>query len=525
MTAAAARSPVEEVVDGQLGLPEGSRADPVTGEPVKHGDARPLARNLSALASGQVVTWTMTLLWTVFVPRALGPGGYGIIVSGLSVSGVLCLVLGLGSPSYLVREIVLDMESAPKLVGTAIVLRLFLVPIVGTAAVVFAHVAHYGHDARVVLYLATAMNVLIFLAQPMQAGFQAIERMQYIAYIDVINKTAQSLIGIALVAVGFRAIGVAANMAVIAGIVVLLNAIWLRRFFKVNLRTNLRWLGRVAKHSAVYFTTSVFGMIYFWIDTIMLSLMTHARVVGWYGASTALFQTLMFLPVLVSTAWLPRFVRAFGESNEQLVRTARGPLEFMLVMSVPIAAGVALIAHPLIDTVYGANFRHAGDVMFVLAFCVPPIYMNIMLAQVSIAQKRQKLWTWMMIGSAIFNPLVNLVLIPWSQHRYGNGAIGAGIALVLTELLMDIVGFAIVGRQVLDGRSARRCALAILASAGMWGVAYAARPLGTPPSIALGVATLVVLIFALRIPTADELLLLRSGLDRLRRTRPALGRS
>lgn len=528
MTAATAGAPVESEAEGLLDAPCGGDEALNASEPAHGSEANPLVRNLSALASGQVVTWGMTFLWTLVVPRVLGPDNYGLIVSGLSVAGVLCLVLGLGSSNYLVREIVLDAESAPKLVGTAIVLRLCLAPVVGLGAVVFATVAHESHEARTVLYLTAAATFLIFLAQPLQAGFQAIERMQYLAYIDVINKAAQSLIGIALVAIGFKAIGIASDMAVIAAAIVLIYAFWLRRFLKIDLRTNLRWIRRVAKDSAVYWTTSVFGLIYFWIDTIMLSLMTHARVVGWYGASTTLFQTMMFLPNLMATAWLPRFVRSFGEGNDQLVKTARWPLEFMLVISVPIAAGVALVAHPLIHGVYGAKYGHAGDVMFVLAFCVPPIYMNILLAQVSIAQKRQKLWTWMMIGSAIANPGFNLLLIPWSQHRYGNGAIGAAVALVLTELLMDIVGFVIVGRQVLDGRSARRAGLAVAASAGMWGVALAARPLGSAPSIGLGVVTLVVLIFVLRIPTAEELAFVGSMLGRLRRLRrlrPALGRS
>src|SRR6185437_10765750 len=40
-----------------------------------------IARNLGALAGGQLVTWTMTLMWTLIVPRALGPVGLGIVVS------------------------------------------------------------------------------------------------------------------------------------------------------------------------------------------------------------------------------------------------------------------------------------------------------------------------------------------------------------------------------------------------------------------------------------------------------------
>ena len=86
-------------------------------------------------------------------------------------------------------------------------LRTALVPVVALAALMWARLAHYGHSATAVLYLITAMTVFTLLAEPLQAAFQAVERMKYIAYANVINKVAQSLIGIALVLVGLRSSG------------------------------------------------------------------------------------------------------------------------------------------------------------------------------------------------------------------------------------------------------------------------------------------------------------------------------
>ena len=252
---------------------------------------------------------------------------------------------------------------------------------------------------------------------------------------------------------------------------------------------------------------------------ILLTLMTNSEVVGWYGATTALFQTLMFLPVLVSTAWLPRLVVAFGQGHRNLVKTARTPLEFILVISVPVAVGTALLAPELVHVVYGPAFVPAVPVMIVLACCIPPIYLNIVLVQVLIASKRQKLWTVVMAGAAVTNPLFNLVLIPATESRYHNGAIGAAVSLMLTELLMDIIGFVLVGRHVFDRSGVRRAVLAIVASAGMWGVAYAARPLGRPISLLAGGTALVALVVILRIPSSDEIAAIQAGLARLRRRR------
>jgi O-antigen/teichoic acid export membrane protein len=492
-------------------------AGPVGGRPGQASDpGHRVARNLSALFGGQMVTWTMTLVWTLIVPRALGPVGLGILVSAQSVSGVLGIVLGMGTRNYLVREMVINRPAGPKLVGTAIILRIMVAPLVGLGAVLWAHLAHYGHEATTVLYLITAMTVLTLLLEPLQAAFQAIEKMKYLAYIDIVNKSAQSIIGIVLVILGFKVVGIAANMAIIAGLVILWAYWLLRPRFHIDMRTNVSRMAHMTKQSMAYWAFGLFGMIYFWIDTILLTLMTRSEVVGWYGATTNLFQTLMFLPVLVQTAWLPRLVAAFVKSKEELVETARAPVELVLVISVPIATATALVADPLIHAVYGEGFAHAVPVMIVLAACIPPIYLNIVLASVLLAAKRQVVWTVVMAAAAVVNPLFNLVLIPMTEHRYHNGAIGAAISLVLTEVLMDGVGFFLVGRHVFDGRVIRRALAACLASAGMGGVALALRALGTPVSLAAGFATFGILAVALGIVGRHELNLVRSGFARVR---------
>ena len=505
-TDAGSALPLREVVDsGSLEEPEGQSSEV---------GAR-VARNFSVLVGGQVVTWTMTLLWTLIVPRALGPVRLGILVSAQSVAGVLGIVLGMGTRNYLVRETVISRGAGPKLVGTALILRLTVSPLVGLAAVGWARIAHYGHDARLVLYLITAMTVLTLLTEPLQAAFQAIERMKYLAYADIVNKSAQTIIGIAVVLVGFRVVGIAANMAIMAGVVFVLTFWWLRPYFHIDVRTNFRLMARMTRQSMPFWAFGVFGMIYFWIDTIMLSLMTRSEVVGWYGATTSLFQTLMFLPVLVQTAWLPRLVAAFVKSRRDLATTARTPVELVLIIGVPIAMATALVADPLIPAVYGPRYAQAVPVLIVLAACVPAIYLNIILGTVLLAAKRHRVWTGVMAGAAVFNPLVNLVLIPMTEHRYHNGAIGAAISLVLTEVLMDGV-FVLASRDVFDRRVIKRCALVCVASAGMGAVAYAMRPLGTAISLAAGFATLGILAAMLRIVGRHELEMVRSGLAHVR---------
>ena len=491
---------------------------------VKSGDRPRMGRNITALTGGQLVTWTMTLLWTFVVPRALGPAGMGIIVSAWAVAGILGIVLGLGTRNYLVREMVVDRNDAPKLMGTATMLRVVMSPVFMATVYVYSRFAHYGAEGNMVLYLAGVATILTLLAEPMQAGFQAVERMEYLAYSDVINKSAQGLLGVALALLGFRAVGITACWMVVSGVVIVFDAFWLRPFLKIDLRTSARRMVDMTKHSLAYWAFGLFFMIYLWIDSVMLSLMTRAEVVGWYGVPTKLFQSMLFIPVIVSTAWLPRLVSAFQESPERLRQTARAPLELTLVVSLPICAATAIASRPIIHFLYGSAYDNAIPVMVLLGLCIPPMYLNIMLSQILVAAKRQVTWTWVMAGATVVNPLFNLVLIQVTEHRYHNGAIGAAISLLLTEVLIVAVGFFIIGNDVLDRKGIKRCFLAAVASLVMWGVAYGDRPLGSIVSLAAGGLGFVLVAAVLRLATPEEVVWMRSTAKRIIDRLPAPGK-
>jgi O-antigen/teichoic acid export membrane protein len=471
------------------------------------GSASParLGRNVAMLSSSQAITWIMSLAWTVVVPRALGPAGLGEIVAALSVSGLIGIVLGLGTKPYLVREMVVRPASAPSLVGTALVLRTLLAPLYAIVTVGYALIAHVHGEALVVLYLIAASTFLALLAEPFQAAFQAVERMEYLAYSDVIGKSAQALIGVALALIGVRAVGMAVLAVAIAVVVVVLDAVWLHRLMAIVLRTTARRLAGLARASVAYWAFGVFFVLYLSIDTVMLSLMTSSTVVGWYGVPTKLFQTLMFLPAIVGTAWLPRLVSAFGDGVGALREASRTPIAAVVSLSLPICAATVAMSGPVIRLLYGPAYANAVPVMVVLGLCVPPMYVNIMLNQVLVAADRQSSWTWAMLAAVIVNPALNLVLIRWTQAAYGNGAIGAAASLVLTEILIVGIGIRLLGTGVLQGLWTRRTLAVAAASLALLAASFAAGPLGSVASVAAGAGALIASALLLRLVTIADL--------------------
>jgi O-antigen/teichoic acid export membrane protein len=493
---------------------------------------RGLAANLSALAASQAITWSLTLLWTLVVPRMIGPDGMGIIVTATSATAILGMVLGLPTRDFLTREIAARPDATPSLVGAAVIFRACMAPLVCVAVAIYARFADLSPVGNTVLYLTTAATLFYMLAEPALATFQGFERMQYLAYYDVLNKVFVSFGGIALALLCMRVFDLTA-LDIVVGLTILgmmvaggslaIAAVWARRMVTIDLRPGLRRITSVIRGSVPYWAFGVFFMVYLWIDAVILGLLVPPVIVGYYGVATKLFTTMMFVPFVVATASLPRFAAAFEESWQRLGAVARAPLEVVALLSLPICVFVVFTASNAIPALYGTSFAGAEPVMIVLALCVPPMYLNVMLNQVLIAAKRPMVWTYLMIGATVVNPVLNLVLIPIAQKWPGliNGAAGAAASLLVTELLIVAAGIAIVGRHVLTVSMIWRFLRSFLAAVAMAGAMKSVHRQDFLVQAVVGLATFLSCAVLLRVLSAEQRLLLRSlatqVLDRVRR--------
>ena len=467
---------------------------------------RRLVRNVAVLLSSQIVTWSLTMLWTVFVPRALGPAQLGELTVATSVSTILGAIVSLGIGTLMVREISRDHDRAGRLVGAALVGRLVLLPPSLMAVLLYTRLTHSGPELTVVIWLSAAAMLLGLFGGPFMAALQALERMQYIAYSDVLSKAVVAGASVALVLAGLRLVPLMVLGLAMAVVTVALSCWWGARYFKVVLRVPWGEVWRLAVGSLPYWSTGLLLTFYMWIDSLMLAAMTPIRVVGWYGVPTKLFGSLLFIPVILSTAYLPRLSRAFRSGRGQLIAEGRPALELVLILSLPIATGVALVAPSLIWVLYGRAFLPSVPVLVIMAGCIPPTYLNVMANQVLIAANRQLDWTKVMAGAAVLNPLLNLVLIRYAQAHWHNGALGAALALLATEILMLAAALWLMPRMFrwsTLGRVGRAVVATALMAAAVWGVERFNR--GLVVQVSVGLITFSVLAVALRVLTREEL--------------------
>jgi O-antigen/teichoic acid export membrane protein len=138
------------------------------------------------------------------------------------------------------------------------------------------------------------------------------------------------------------------------------------------------------------------------------------------------------------------------------------------------------------------------------------MYLNVLLGQYLISIDRQNVWTAVMAVATVVLISLDLLLVPWSNTHWENGAIGAAMAYGITELGMVITGIWLLPKGTL-GRGnlwfALRVLLAgLLMCATAWGLSsyFIAMP------IVAGALVYGVLVLALQLlPKEDYQMLLR----------------
>jgi O-antigen/teichoic acid export membrane protein len=471
-----------------------------------------IARNAAFLFGGQAVSWSLGLVFMVVVPRSVGASAWGEWSLAWALTSVAASFTGMGLSTLLIKEISRDHSRAGKYIGAAITAQAMLAVPFLLMVLAFINLAGYSTHTQLIITLVTATCLVTFLAVPVTAGLQAMEKMHYTSLGQILTSGVLSLIAVLLVklaAVGMVAISLAALGAAVAAAVIQIYG--LSR--KVHVWPRVDW--KLIRHLIVgglpYWAGGLFLTFYVWIDMVMLSLMTSTEEVGWYGAATKLISTLGVLPFIVNMAVFPALSHSFRHDREGMSRLAQTSLRLVLSLGLPMVVGVVLLGPKIVLLLYGWAFAPAAPILVVLCLTLIPIFTATLVNGQLVAADRQLAWTGVMAACCIVNPVINVFLIALFERVYHNGALGASYALLITDTLVGVAAVALLPRDVLGkmGVILPRLGRAALAS-GIMGIAVLfLRDKFVLIPLAGGVAAFIVAALVLHVFTPADLDLVR----------------
>lgn len=108
------------------------------------------------------------------------------------------------------------------------------------------------------------------------------------------------------------------------------------------------------------------------------------------------------------------------------------------------------------------------------------------------------------IGAGVFNVVGNLIVIPIVEAQLANGAIGAAIVEVATELLLLVGAIALMPRGLLESRLCSVGGRALLAGGCAYLAAATTLQFSLPVAVVVGGGTFGVAALVLRLVRPEE---------------------
>ena len=434
-----------------------------------------IRRNLAHVMTSQVITWSVATIASVVIPRFVGPETLGDLRLANSLWLIVMTVTGLGTAQYLQLEIARHQSEGLALVGPTIVLRTIAF---GAMSGVLAIYVAMTAETRSFVFLVVMIgcSTLVFLwTDVLSTAFVGLERMSTTALAGAIGKALSSLCTIGVVAAGFGAEGIVI-VGVVSAVGALLYMIWkFRELAQIRFEQWRRRSRRIVRGSATFLAASAALVAYQQVDMVVISWVAESEDLGWYGASDVLFGSLLFPSTVLIGTLFPTIGRLYTTDRNAYQRLVARTFAMLSLVSVPIGLGTALVAPSFAPLLYGEDFRESGVVLAVLGPVLIFTYGTILFGGTALAADRGRLWVAVMFGAAALTIPLDLVLVPWTDDRWGNGAIGGALAYVVTESIQFGIGIVFVAPFLLHRSNAWRIVRILVAGGVMFAAGWPIR--------------------------------------------------
>lgn len=485
-----------------------------------------IAKNASVLLASQIIMWLLTMALTVVMPRYLGAAGVGKVQFATSLWMMIGVLAAFGLDTFLTKEISRQPARLSILFGNALVLRCILFGIGYVALIAILRFFAYPTDTINIVCLIGVASLLRQVIAVTQATLQGLERMEIFSLSEILTNALYTTLGILLLFNGWSIYAIAGLMILVAAINLVIQLFFLKRSYQLHFTFERQQTFQLLKSGWPYLLSSFFLVAYMQVDIIIISALVDEQAMGWYSAASRLFGTFLFIPAVYMMAAFPVFSRMFVDDRRGLQHLIAKSFDTLFLLSVPIGLGMTIIANPLVLLIYGPAFANSGPILAVLGIVLILTYQNILIGRFLISMDRQNAWTLVMAIATVATLPLDLLLIPWCETTFGNGALGGAIAFVITELGMLLAGLKLLPAGTLT-RANLWTALRVLA-AGLvmmlivWQVEY----LFIAIPLLVGVTSYIVLVLALRIIPKEDFELLQSLVQqifyKLRRAQPEI---
>ncbi|MDO8559750.1 MAG: flippase [bacterium] len=378
-----------------------------------------IARNSVIQLGGKAVGLVATVITVAIMTRALGAAGYGTFTAAFAFLQVAFILVDLGLQMTTVTLVSDARRDATTVFSNILGLRLATALAMAVLAVGGASLLGYAPEVRQSIAGLAAVFVAADLIAVLTGVFQYRLAMARAAVAEVAGKLAL-LSGVAAAAVlggGLREMVLATAAAAVLHAVLL----WVlaRGLLPFRVRFDLAVWRDIARTTWPLALTIAFNLIYFKMDTVILSWSWPAADVGQYGAPYRILELCINLGYLFLGLVLPILTQAAARNDRtRFAHLLQRSFDAIIAVTLPLVVGGALISTPLMALVAGPEFSASGPLLSILLVATGTILLAAVFGYGIVALGKQRVMLPYYAGNAAVVLAAYLIFIP----RYGTYA-------------------------------------------------------------------------------------------------------
>ncbi len=425
--------------------------------------ARRIFKNSAVPLALRMVVRALDMVFFFVLLGALPAADIGpYTLASLLVAQYLGTFTEFGLGVLLTREVARDSTAAPRLFGATLALRLLLT-FVGAMPVTLLVIGSYDLLARFglsdaitpigqqVLWVLLLTLIPNAYAGSVTALYNASERMEVPALIELVTAALSFLARIAVLAFGFGILGLAWAAVFTSSCTALIyGVLQVRSFFRPSLDWNTRLFRELLPLALPLMLNNLLSAVFFRFDLFIIRAFGGAQgdlLVQQYSTPYTILGIALILPPVITFAVFPLLARRAAGAREALAEAQNRTLQVLLLLSLPLAMGISLLSRDLVWIFTRDNFAQynpiAVHVLAILAWFLPFSFVNGLLQYVLIALNQQGAITKAFVIGATFNLSTNLLAIPWF------GLYAASVITIVSELVLLAVFLPLLRRESL----------------------------------------------------------------------------
>ena len=464
-----------------------------------------LSRGLKATFASQVIYAAANgALMIVLARFLLDPDGYGLLYFALSILGIASLLGTLGVPKSAARYVTEysenDEAQVPNIVRRSLLYVVALSTTAGAAlALLGDRIARFVGEEPVAPLLVVGGGYVLTRSVTLysQLVLQGFNRVDWSAFVKTLDAVLRFAFVVGFVLLGFGAAGALAGYvvgyAVAGGIGLAIIYVKFYRTFPTDEPMEPGLPRRIKEYSVPLTATQGANVLDKKIDTFLVGFFLTTTAVSFYTLAKQISEFVVTPVTALGFTVSP----AYGEQKardriETASRLYEESMRHVLLLYIPGAVGLILVAEPLIRLVIGPEYLGATPVLQVLSVFVVFKAINKITSNGLDFLGRARIRAISKSATSVANFLLNLLLIPTI------GVVGAAVATVITYSIYTATNVAVMHQEFeLSTRQLARDAAGIVAiTAGMALAVLVALPYVSGLITLAGVVSLGVAVWA-----------------------------